>query len=210
MTRAPVTEPTNPPAGVPALNPARGAAGPKREAPARPPVANPNAAPVLVKLTPPFSVRASQFLWILSFAIGGFTVVYFFVIRQTQLPLIADVVREVGDVRADQTYETAAEVVFWIVFGVMVAALLTQITLLVSFMSRRPKVRWWQLATLVVQVLLLLLSTELVAIGERGQPLRLLLAAQCGFVLLALLASVLPGAIAWSARQHDIRRGPQL
>ena len=183
--------------------------GHHRTAPERPPVANPNAAPVLVKLTPPFSVRVSQFLWILSFAVGGFTVVYFFVIRQTQLPLIADVVRGVADSRAEQTYETAAEVVFWIVFGVMVAALLIQITLLVSFMSRRPKVRWWQLGTLVVQVLLLLLATELVAIGERGQPLRLLLAAQCGFVLLALLCSVLPNAIAWSARQHDIRRGPQ-
>jgi hypothetical protein len=203
-----VTEQTDPRAGAPAKT-AMATTGHQRAAPERPPVVNPNAAPVLVKMTPPFSVRVSQFLWILSFAVGGFTVVYFFVIRQTQLPLIADVVRGVADSRAEQTYETAAEVVFWVVFGVMVAALLTQITLLVSFMSRRPKVRWWQLGTLVVQVLLLLLATELVAIGERGQPLRLLLAAQCGFVLLALLASVLPAAIAWSARQHDIRRGPQ-
>lgn len=203
-----MTEQTDPRAGAPAKT-AMATTGHQRAAPERPPVVNPNAAPVLVKMTPPFSVRVSQFLWILSFAVGGFTVVYFFVIRQTQLPLIADVVRGVADSRAEQTYETAAEVVFWVVFGVMVAALLTQITLLVSFMSRRPKVRWWQLGTLVVQVLLLLLATELVAIGERGQPLRLLLAAQCGFVLLALLASVLPAAIAWSARQHDIRRGPQ-
>lgn len=205
-----MTEQTNPRAGVPAINTAAADAGRKHEAPERPPVANPNAAPVLVKLTPPFSVRASQFLWILSFAAGGSAVVYFFVIRQTQLPLIADVVRGVSGGRAEQTYETAADVVFWIVFGVMVAALLAQITLLVSFMSRRPKVRWWQLATFVVQVILLLLSTELVAIGERGEPLQLLFAAQCGLVLLALLCSVLPGAIAWSARQHDIRRGPQV
>ncbi|WP_139415418.1 hypothetical protein [Agromyces laixinhei] len=183
--------------------------GRKRDAPERPSVVNPNAAPVLVKLTPPFSVRASQFFWILSFAVGGFAVVYFFVIRKTQLPLIADVVRGVGDARAEQTYETAADIVFWIVFGVMVTVLLAQITLLVSFMSRRPKIRWWQLSTLVVQILLLLLAMDLVAIGERGEPLRLLLAAQCGLVLIALLASVLPGAIAWTARQHDIRRGPQ-
>jgi hypothetical protein len=204
-----VTEQTNPRAGVPAIESAVATTGRRREAPERPPVASPNAAPVLVKLTPPFSVRASQVLWILSFAVGGFAVVYFFVIRQTQLPLIADVVRGVSGGRAEQTYETAADVVFWIVFSVMVAALLTQITLLVSFMSRRPKMRWWQLATLAVQVLLLLLSMELVAIGERGEPLRLLLAAQCGLVLLALLCSVFPKAIAWSARQHDIRRGPQ-
>ena len=55
---------------------------PPREAPPRPPTGGPDTAPVLVKLTPPFSVRMSQFLWILSFAVGGFAVVYFFVIRQ--------------------------------------------------------------------------------------------------------------------------------
>lgn len=170
---------------------------------------SPLGAPVLVKLTPPFSVRMSQVFWILSFAVGGFTAVYFFVIRQTQLPLIADVVRGVSEGRSDETYETAAEIVFWVVFGLLVATLLTQITLLVSFMSRRPNVRWWQLATLVVQVVLLLLSMELVAVGEKGLQLRPLLAAECGLVLLALLWSVLPGAIAWSARQHDVRRGPE-
>jgi hypothetical protein len=205
-----VTEPKDPPAGAPASNEAVPMTGRKRDAPERPPVASPLAAPVLVKLTPPFSVRLSQVFWILSFAVGGFTAVYFFVIRQTQLPLIADVVRGVSEGRSDQTYETAAEIVFWVVFGLLVATLLTQITLLVSFMSRRPHVRWWQLATLVVQVLLLLLSMELVAVGEEGQQLRPLLAAECGLVVLALLWSVLPGAIAWSARQHDVRRGPQL
>jgi hypothetical protein len=183
--------------------------GRKRDAPERPPVGSPLGAPVLVKLTPPFSVRMSQVFWILSFAVGGFTAVYFFVIRQAQLPLIADVVRGVSEGRSDETYETAAEIVFWVVFALLVATLLTQITLLVSFMSRRPKIRWWQLATLVVQVVLLLLSMELVAVGEKGQQLRPLLAAECGLVLLALLWSVLPGAIAWSARQHDVRRGPE-
>ena len=59
----------------------------------------------------------------------------------------------------------------------MVAILLIQITLLVSFMSRRPKIRWWQLATLGVQLVLLLLSTEWVAIGERR---RVASASSCG------------------------------
>ena len=160
-----------------------------------------------MKLTPPFSVRMSQLFWILSFAIGGFTAVYFFIIRQEQLPLIADLVREVAEGRSDETYDAAADILFWIVFGVMVGVLLIQITLLVSFMSRRPHVRWWQLATLGVQVILLLLSTEWVAIGERRDSLLFLLAAQAGLVLLALLCSIMPKAIAWSARQHDVRRG---
>jgi multisubunit Na+/H+ antiporter MnhB subunit len=162
---------------------------------------------VLVKVTPPLSVRMSQLFWILSFAVGGFTAIYFFVIRQEQLPLIADLVREVAEGRSDETYDTAADIVFWIVFGVMVGVLLVQITLLVSFMSRRPHIRWWQLATLGVQVILLLLSTEWVALGERRDSLLFLLAAQAGLVLIALLFSTLPKAIKWSARQHDIRRG---
>ena len=180
-----------------------------REAPARPPTASPNIAPVLVKLTPPFSVRMSQFFWIISFAVGGFTVVYFFIIRQEQLPLIADVARRVTTGRSDATYTSAADIVFWVLFGLIVAMLLVQITLLVSFMSRRPHVRWWQLSTWGVQVIVLLLSMEWVALGDRGQPLKLLLAAQAGLVLLALLASIFPKAIAWSARQHDVRRGPE-
>jgi hypothetical protein len=193
-------------AAPPALASA-GTAASAREAPARPPTGNPNAAPVLVKLPPPFSVRMSQLFWILSFAVGGFTAIYFFIIRQEQLPLISDLVRKVSEGRSDETYDTAADIVFWIVFGVMVGVLLIQITLLVSFMSRRPHVRWWQLATLGLQVVLLLLSTEWVALGERRDSLLLLLAAQAGLVLIALLFSTFPKAIGWSARQHDIRRG---
>ena len=163
--------------------------------------------PVLVKMTPPFSVRMSQLFWIVSFAVGGFSIVYLFIIRQEQLPLIAERVRGVAEGRSDETYDTAADIVFWIVFGVMVAVLLFQIALLVSFMSRRPRVRWWQLATLGIQIILLLLSMEWVAVGDRGQSLLFLLAAQAGLVLLALLCSTLPKAITWSSRQHDIRRG---
>ncbi len=180
-----------------------------REAPARPPLSSPNAAPVLVKKTPPFSVRMSQLFWILSFAVGGFTTVFFFVIRQEQLPLIADHVRHVTEGRSEDTYKTAADIVYWIVFGTMVAILLIQITLLVSFMSRRPLIRWWQLATLGLQLVLLLLSTEWVALGERRESLQLLLAAQAGLVLLALLSSIMPKAMAWTARQHDVRRGSE-
>ena len=180
-----------------------------REAPARPPTASAHVAPVLVKLTPPFSVRMSQFFWILSFAVGGFTAVYFFVIRKEQLPLIAERVRTVVEGRSDAAYDTASDIVFWIVFGVLVGVLLVQITLLVSFMSRRANVRWWQLGTFGLQVVLVLLSSEWVAIGDRGQSLLLLLPAQAGLVLLALLSSVLPSAMAWTARRHDVRRGQE-
>lgn len=164
---------------------------------------------MLVKLTPPFSVRLCQFLWILSFAVGGFTTVYFFVIRTELLPLMADRAREVTPDRADATYEAAADIVFWVVFAIIVGTLLVQITLLVSFMGRRPQIRWWQLLTLGVQALLVVLSPGWVALGEKGAPLQPLLAGQAALVLLALLFGVLPRAIAWSARRHDVRRGPE-
>jgi len=214
-----VTDPQNPVSSprVPAVQgraastpgtPPPPAPPPKREAPARPPLASPNAPPVVAKVSPPASVRLAQLLWILSFFVGGFAVVYFFIIREKELPLIADVVRGVVEGRSDEAYDTAADILFWSVFGVMVVALLVQIVLLVSFMSRRPGVRWWQLATLVAQAVLMLLALELMAAGTDGEFLRQLIFIQLALVLLALLISTLPGALAWTARGVDIRRGP--
>lgn len=180
-----------------------------RELPARPPLTNPNAAPVMVKATPPFSIRFSQFLWIASFALGGFTAVYLFVIRKDLLPLITESAKTVTAGRSEQTYETAADIVFWVVFGALIAVLLVQITLLVSFMGRRPHMRWWQLLTFAVLGLLVVLSPEWVALGAQGEPLQPLLAGQAALVLLALLSSILPKGIAWSARRIDVRRGPE-
>ena len=176
----------------------------RREAPERPSLVNPNEAPVLVKLTPPFSVRVSQFLWVLSFAVGAFTIVYFFVIRTDLLPLIAEVAEKVTEGRSEETYDAAADIVYWTVFAFMVATLLVQITLLVSFMGRRPQIRWWQLVTLAVQAVVLVLSPEWVALGSQGASLPTLLAAQAALVLLALLFCFLPRAMAWSARRPDV------
>ena len=169
---------------------------------------NSNTAPVLVKLTPPFSVRMSQLFWILSFAVGG-------VLRSSTCSSSARSSCRSSPMspgasprgaRARPTRGRRHHLL--VVFGMMVAVLLVQITLLVSFMSRRPHIRWWQLADAGVQVILLLLSA-----GD-GRDRRAGAAAAAIFLrrssdssLLALLASVLPQAIAWSARQHDVRRG---
>lgn len=152
-------------------------------------------------------MRLSQLLWVLSFVAGGFAVVYYTIIREDQLPLIAEAIRGVDATRSDDVYTSAADIVYWSGFAIMVTILLIQITLLVSFMSRREGIRWWQLATLIVQALLFALTLELVAGGEKGVLLRQLLAGQCGLVLLALLISTFPAAIHWTARQHDVRRG---
>ena len=179
----------------------------QQERPDRPPLRNPNLPPVLVRKAPPFSVRLTQLLWALSFAAGAIAIVYFFVVREDQLPLINDAVRAVDGTRSDETYTTAADIIFWSVFGFMVGMLLIQITMLVSFTNRRPGIRWWQFATLVVQAPVYALALEMVGGGEHGEMLRQVLTAQCGLVLLALLVSALPGAINWSVQQHDVRRG---
>lgn len=180
-----------------------------RELPARPVLSRANGAPVLIKAPPPFSIRLSQFLWALSFAVGGFATVYFFVIRKDLLPLIAENAKTVVDGRPDETYDSAADIIFWVVFALILVALFTQITLLVSFAARRAHVRWWQFATLCLQALVVVLSPGWVALGTQGALLQPLLAAQAALVLLALLFSILPSGIRWSARRFDIRRGPE-
>lgn len=176
--------------------------------PPRPTLKSPNAPPVVIKQPPPFSVRLTQLLWVLSFLVGLLAVGFLVAVREDQLPLISEAVREVDGSRADSTYTTAADVLYWTAFGAMVTLLLVQITMLVSFMSRRRGVRWWQFGTFVAQLLVLALVAELVARGDNGISLRQMMTAQAGLALLALLTSTFPGAIAWSARQHDIRRGP--
>ena len=178
----------------------------RRDAPERPALVSPNAPPVLTKLPAPFTVRLSQFLWVLSFLVGAVSVVYLFVIREDQLPLIAEAVRGVSEGRPEETYTAAADIVYWCVFGAAVALLLIQITLLVSFSSRKPNVRWWQLATIIVQAVIFLLSLEYVAVGEPGETIRQLFVGQFALASLALLFSTFRGALAWSARRHDVRR----
>ena len=182
---------------------------PTHEAPARPSLVSDNAPPVLVRKVAPFSVRLSQFFWVASIAIGAFTLVYYFIVREDLLPLIADRARRVSDGRPDAVYDSASDIIFWTIFAVLVGTVFLQIVLLVSFMSRRPHIRWWQLATLALLGAVVALAPEWVALGEPGEPIQPLLAVQATAGLVALLFSVLPGALRWSARQYDIRRGPE-
>lgn len=196
------------PGRAPVRDPARFVATrPPASAPPRPSLGGKEGAPVLVKLPAPFVVRLSQVAWVLSLIAGAAAVVYLFVIRQAQLPDIADLVRAVDDSRADDTYTVAADIIYWSVFGVLIAIIALQITFQVSFANRRPNVRWWLFGTFVVQCGVYLLAREMVAIGERGVPLNRLLQAQLALAAIGLLLSVLPPALKWSARRLDVRRG---
>lgn len=204
-------EPAAPPAAKPtaAPPPLGPPPGEKREAPSRPSLTGKDAAPVLVKLPPPFVVGLSQFLWVLSLLTGAVGVVYAFIIRQAQLPDIVELFREQDATRAEGTYTLGADIVFWSVFGALVLIVLLQLWLLVSFANRRPNVRWGQFVTIILQVGLLIVTQAVLAFGDRGAPLSLILVAQLGLAFLALLMSVLPPALRWTARKHDVRRGPQ-
>lgn len=179
----------------------------RADRPQRPTLRSDNEPPVLVKEPPPFSVRLSQLLWVLSFAAGAVGVVYLFVVRQDHLPAITEAIKAVDGSRPEATYATAADIVYWSTFGVMVGLLLVQITQLVAFMSRKPGTRWWQLGGLLVQAALYALALEVVGGGEQGEQVLRLMLLQCGLVALALLAGSFRSALAWTARQHDIRRG---
>lgn len=178
---------------------------PKRDAPERPALVNPSAAPVMAKAPPPFTVRMAQFLWVLSFAVGAVAIVFYFVIREDQLPLIQDVIRGVSEGREDGVYESAADILFWSVFGIMVTLLLFQVAQLVSFSGRKPNIRWWQLGTTLVMVVVYLIALEFVGTGEYGAMLEQLFIAQAGLAVLALLFSTFPNALRWTARRVDVR-----
>ena len=181
-------------------------AQPRRRSPDRPATTSTIGAPVLTTLPPPFTVRLSQFLWVLSLLVGAVAVVYLFAIRTEQTPLIVDVVKGVVTGRSDEAYRTTADILYWSVFGIALTLLLVQVVLLVSFSTRKPRARWWQLATVAGQVLLYLLSAELVSVGQHGPILRQVLLAQWGIALLALLFSTFRNALQWTARRHDVRR----
>ncbi|MDL5352397.1 hypothetical protein [Microbacterium sp. zg-YB36] len=175
------------------------------QAPARPSLAGKQAAPVIVKLPPPVSIRAAQLGWVLSMLTGAVAVVYLFIIRETQLPAMVEAVKAVDATRAEETYTTAADIIYWTAFGILAVVLLVQVTSLVSFNNRRPKARWWQFGSVVLLGMALIGIRELVAVGERGLPLTRILALQVALALLALGFSVLPPALKWSARRHDVR-----
>lgn len=176
-------------------------------APDRPALSGKAGAPVIVKLPPPFAVRVSQIAWVLSLMAGAVVVVYMFVIRQAQLPAITELVRAVDASRAEATYATAADIIFWAVFTPAVAIVLVQTALQVSFANRRPNVRWWLFGTLLFQAGLLLIAREFVAFGERGAPLDRIMLIQLGLAAVGLLMSLLPPALRWTARRHDVRGG---
>lgn len=189
--------------------PTPGALRTTRAQPTRPSLATSNHAPVVAKVPPPLPVRLSQLFWILSLAVGAVGIVYTFIIRTDQLEHIADRVRGIDASRADETVTATADILYWSVFGALVTVVLLQILFLVSFSSRRPRARWWLLATLLLQGLVLVIAREFTTSDSSAEPLRLLLLIQLGLAVIGMLWSTLPGALRWTARGVDVRRGPE-
>lgn len=177
-------------------------------APPRPSLGDKEGAPVIVKLPPPFFVRLSQIFWFLSLITGGVAIVYLFVIRLQQLPLITERVKAVDGTRADATYASAADIIFWSIFALCVAVVLLQILFQVSFSNRRPHARWWQFGSILFQAGVVLITRQLVALGDGGVVLERLLFIQLGLAALGLLVGLMPQALRWTAREYDVRRGP--
>ncbi|MBB4139994.1 hypothetical protein BKA10_001788 [Microbacterium invictum] len=180
-----------------------------RSQPPRPTLATSNHAPVVAKVPPPFSVRLSELFWILSLAAGAVGVVYMFIIRADQTAHIEERVRGVDATRADETVTATADIIYWSLFGALVAIVLLQILFLVSFANRRAGARWWLLGTLLLQAVVLVAMREFTSEEASADPLRLILLLQGGLAVVGLLWSLLRGALRWTARGIDVRRGPE-
>lgn len=190
-------------------NPAPGPLRTTRSQPTRPSLTTTNHPPVVARVPPPVPVRLSELFWILSLAVGAVGIVYAFIIRTDQLVHIADRVRAVDATRADETVAATADIIYWSVFGALVTVVLLQILFAVSFANRRPRARWWLLATLLLQGIVLVVTREFTGADSSAEPLRLVLLIQLGFAVLGLLWSLLPVALRWTARGVDVRRGPE-
>jgi len=179
-----------------------------RTRPERPTLDSVNHAPVVARVPPPFTVRVAQLFWVLSIAVGALAVVYTFIVRTEQVELLTERVRAMAQDRPDATLESAADIVFWCLFGSLVVVVLVQIVSGVSFSSRRRGARWWMLGAVLLLGLVLGFGFEFTEPGTDGAPLPLVIAGQGGLGVIALLFAVLPPAIRWSARGVDVRRGP--
>lgn len=179
-----------------------------REQPQRPSLATSNLPPVVDHVPPPLSVRASELFWVLALAVGAVAIVYLFIVRPEQVEVLTERVRAIAPDRPEGTLTTAADIVYWVLFGTLLAVVLLQLLFLVSFANRRPRARWWMFGSLLVLGLVLAFGVEFTQVASPLASLPLILLVQAGLGILALLMSVLPAAIRWTARGVDVRRGP--
>lgn len=187
--------------------PAERLASTARSAPPRPALTGKESAPIIVKRPPPVSVGIAVIILVLSLVAGAVGVVYLFIIRETQLAEIVDAIKAVDSERADETYQLAADIIYWALFGGLAAIMLMQITFIVSFTNRRTRARWMIFASLLVLTALYVPAHEVVAVGERGAPLQQVLLLQLALGALGLAITLLPPALQWTARRHDVRGG---
>lgn len=179
-----------------------------RAQPERPALDAPNSAPVVANIPPPLSSRIAEALWSFGLAAGALTAAYFFITRTDELERIRERVEAVDPDRAVEAVESTADIIFWSLFGALIALLLIQLWAAVAFANRRPGARAWLCGSLAAFGGLAVVALEFTRPGEAGMPLRWFALAYVGLLAVALLASLLPGSRAWTRRRFDVRRGP--
>lgn len=179
-----------------------------RAQPERPSLTTPNSAPVVANVPPPLSSRLAEALWLFGLAAGAVAAGYFFITRSDELVHIRKRVEIVDPERAAETIDSTADIVFWSLFGTLVALVLIQIWAAVAFANRRAGARAWLCGTLAAFAGLCVVALEFTRPGEAGMPLRMFALAYAGLLTLALLVSLLPASRAWTRRRFDVRHGP--
>ena len=179
-----------------------------RARPERPSLETSNHAPVVARVPPPLATRLAEALWISGLAAGALTAAYFFITRDDELSHIRDRVLAVDPDRATETLESTADIIFWSLFGVVLALVLIQLWAAVAFANRRPRARAWLGGTLVALGVVCVIGLEFLRRDDAALPLRVLVLAYVGLLTLALLVSLVPSSRRWTRRRVDVRRGP--
>lgn len=167
-------------------------------------------APIDVRVRPFGLMKMARFLYFISFIAGLMGIAVVFFSRNIQFDLLRQVI---GDLRPNQdaaTLDTAATVMLWGCLGALVMVIVVEAILLSVMTRRHGAARWVMLIFLFVHAAVAIIAAGLLALGDAGIYVVLLLATQLLLVIAALMVSALPGARTWFLAENETRVHPAL
>lgn len=176
--------------------------------PPRPAMSDSTPAPLRKAPPPALTVLAARSLWVASIVGAVAAIVFAFLSRAEQLGPLADIVgRLQPGLEAAEREAVAATVIVGSLSALAVVLLAEAILVRSMVVLARGRARWGLLALVLVNVLVCVVISAFVAIGQYGAISAGLLVAQLLLACAALVAGFLPSASAWFGREHQARRG---
>jgi hypothetical protein len=163
--------------------------------------------PVRAKTPPPPVVATSRVLWLLSFVAGFLVIAFAFLSTDARLERLREFVADIDADAPAETLDGAASALFWIVVGALGVVLLLEAALLGAMLKQRRFARWVAIPVVAVQIAVILVANELLALGAEGPYFSIALIVQLALAGAALVASFLPGSGPWFRERHDTAAG---